>query len=232
MIMRAACGIHCGDLNAALETYDLMSRWGQKQGSFAICCWVVGPYFPKKPFDMIYCRYPNDELFFWKSKLVFGKWLWGDFVGKHFSILTISPRKFFTHATPTLFNAGTPHPQMSSCFLLKMQGDSIDGIYDTLKQCAVISKSAGGIGVAATWLRSRRRDVVLNQGLPVCWGNSQLKASPTEVSNIRASGSYIRGTNGWSNGLVPMLRNFNETARYVDQGPGFVNSMLYYMNMY
>eukprot|EP00438_Fugacium_kawagutii_P034023 Skav222209 [mRNA] locus=scaffold552:32351:50489:+ [translate_table: standard] len=122
MIMRAACGIHCGDLAATLETYDLMSR------------------------------------------------------------------KFFTHATPTLFNAGTPHPQMSSCFLLKMQGDSIDGIYDTLKQCAVISKSAGGIGVA--------------------------------VSNIRASGSYIRGTNGHSNGLVPMLRNFNETARYVDQGGG------------
>ncbi|CAK9045074.1 unnamed protein product [Durusdinium trenchii] len=94
-------------------------------------------------------------------------------------------RKFFTHATPTLFNAGTPKPQMSSCFLLKMKSDSIDGIYDTLKQCAVISKSAGGIGVA--------------------------------VSNIRASGSYIRGTNGQSNGLVPMLKNFNETARYVDQ---------------
>ncbi|CAK8987050.1 Ribonucleoside-diphosphate reductase large subunit (Ribonucleotide reductase R1 subunit) [Durusdinium trenchii] len=122
LIMRAACGIHCGDLKATLETYELMSR------------------------------------------------------------------KYFTHATPTLFNAGTPYPQMSSCFLLKMQGDSIDGIYDTLKQCAVISKSAGGIGVA--------------------------------VSNIRASGSYIRGTNGTSNGLVPMLRNFNETARYVDQGGG------------
>ena len=112
LIMRAACGIHCGDLQAALETYDLMSR------------------------------------------------------------------RFFTHATPTLFNAGTPAPQMSSCFLLKMQGDSIEGIYDTLKQCALISKSAGGIGVA--------------------------------VSNIRASGSYIRGTNGHSNGLVPMLRNFND----------------------
>ena len=91
-------------------------------------------------------------------------------------------RKFFTHATPTLFNAGTPKPQMSSCFLLKMQNDSIEGIYDTLKQCASISKSAGGIGVA--------------------------------ISNVRASGSYIRGTNGHSNGLVPMLRNFNETARH------------------
>jgi len=122
MIMRAACGIHTGNLAAALETYDLMSR------------------------------------------------------------------RFFTHATPTLFNAGTPKPQMSSCFLLTAKDDSIEGIYDTLKMCALISKSAGGIGVA--------------------------------ISNVRASGSYIRGTNGYSNGLVPMLRNFNETARYVDQGGG------------
>jgi len=122
MIMRAACGIHAGNLESALETYNLMSK------------------------------------------------------------------RFFTHATPTLFNAGTPNPQMSSCFLLTMKGDDIEGIYDTLKQCALISKSAGGIGVA--------------------------------ISNIRASGSYIRGTNGYSNGLVPMLRNFNETARYVDQGGG------------
>merc|ERR1712176_387376 len=94
----------------------------------------------------------------------------------------------FTHATPTLFNAGTPRPQMSSCLLLTVQSDSIDGIYDTLKKCAMISKCAGGIGVA--------------------------------ISNVRAQGSYIRGTNGHSNGLVPMLRNFNETARYVDQGGG------------
>jgi len=122
MIMRVACGIHSGNVAAAIETYDLMSR------------------------------------------------------------------RFFTHATPTLFNAGTPTPQMSSCFLLTMKSDSIDGIYDTLKQCALISKSAGGIGVA--------------------------------ISNIRAKGSYVRGTNGYSNGLVPMLRNFNETARYVDQGGG------------
>merc|ERR1712137_1372447 len=119
---RVACGIHEGDLAAAKETYDLMSR------------------------------------------------------------------RTFTHATPTLFNAGTPCPQMSSCFLLTMQGDSVSGIYDTLKQCALISKCAGGIGVA--------------------------------ISNIRAQGSYIRGTNGYSNGLVPMLRNFNETVRYVDQGGG------------
>jgi len=122
MLMRVACGIHHGDVELALETYDLMSR------------------------------------------------------------------RQFTHATPTLFNAGTPTPQMSSCFLLKMQDDSICGIYDTLKQCALISKCAGGIGVA--------------------------------ISNIRASGAYIRGTNGYSNGLVPLLRNFNETARYVDQGGG------------
>jgi len=122
MIMRVACGIHCGDVASAIETYDLMSR------------------------------------------------------------------RLFTHATPTLFNAGTPTPQMSSCFLLTMKNDSIDGIYDTVLQCAKISKCAGGIGLA--------------------------------VSNVRANGSYIRGTNGHSNGLVPMLRVFNETARYVDQGGG------------
>jgi len=122
MLMRVACGIHCGDVPAAIETYDLMSR------------------------------------------------------------------RLFTHATPTLFNAGTPTPQMSSCFLLTIKDDSIEGIFDTLKQCANISKSAGGIGVA--------------------------------ISNVRAKGSYVRGTNGTSNGLVPMLRTFNETARYVDQGGG------------
>jgi len=122
MLMRVACGIHVGDVSAAIETYTLMSQ------------------------------------------------------------------RYFTHATPTLFNAGTPQPQMSSCFLLTAKSDSIEGIYDTLKRCALISKSAGGIGVA--------------------------------ISNIRAKGSYIRSTNGYSNGLVPMLRNFNETARYVDQGGG------------
>lgn len=97
-------------------------------------------------------------------------------------------KKFFTHATPTLFNAGTPKPQMSSCFLLTMRDDSIDGIYDTLKQTAKISQSAGGIGLS--------------------------------IHNVRATGSYIRGTNGTSNGIVPMLRVFNDTARYVDQGGG------------
>ena len=96
--------------------------------------------------------------------------------------------KWFTHATPTLFNAGTPKPQLSSCFLLTMKEDSIDGIYDTLKQCAKISQSAGGIGLS--------------------------------IHNVRGTGSYIKGTNGVSNGIIPMLRNFDMTARYVDQGGG------------
>ena len=97
-------------------------------------------------------------------------------------------KRYFTHATPTLFNSGTPKPQMSSCFLLAMKDDSIDGIYDTLKQTAKISQSAGGIGLS--------------------------------IHNVRATGSYISGTNGTSNGIVPMLRVFNDTARYVDQGGG------------
>jgi len=122
MLMRVAVGIHLNDLDAAIETYELMSK------------------------------------------------------------------KYFTHATPTLFNSGTPKPQMSSCFLLAMKDDSIDGIYDTLKQTAKISQSAGGIGLS--------------------------------IHNIRATGSYISGTNGTSNGIVPMLRVFNDTARYVDQGGG------------
>lgn len=95
-------------------------------------------------------------------------------------------QKYFTHGSPTLYNAGTPKPQMSSCFLVNMKDDSIDGIYDTLKSCALISKSAGGIGLS--------------------------------VHNIRATGSYIAGTNGTSNGIIPMLRVYNNTARYVDQG--------------
>lgn len=122
MLMRVSIGIHLNDLDAAKETYELMSK------------------------------------------------------------------KFFTHATPTLFNSGTPKPQMSSCFLLAMQDDSIDGIYDTLKQTAKISQSAGGIGLS--------------------------------IHNVRATGSYISGTNGTSNGIVPMLRVYNDTARYVDQGGG------------
>jgi len=122
MLMRVSVGIHQNNIDAAIETYNLMSeRW-------------------------------------------------------------------FTHATPTLFNSGTPKPQLSSCFLLQMQSDSIEGIYNTLKQTAQISQSAGGIGLS--------------------------------IHHIRATGSYIRGTNGTSNGIVPMLRVFNDTARYVDQGGG------------
>ena len=97
-------------------------------------------------------------------------------------------QKYFTHATPTLFNAGTPRPQLSSCYLLAMEDDSIDGIYNTLKECAKISKWAGGIGL--------------------------------HIHNIRGTGSHIRGTNGTSNGIIPMLQVFNKTARYVDQGGG------------
>ena len=93
--------------------------------------------------------------------------------------------KYFTHATPTLFNSGTKNNQLSSCFLLTMKEDSISGIFDTLKQCALISKSAGGIGLS--------------------------------IHDIRAKDSLIKGTNGISNGIVPMLKVFNETARYVDQ---------------
>ena len=112
----------------------------------------------------------------------------GQDVASSIETYNLMSAKWFTHASPTLFNSGTPRAQLSSCFLLTMKEDSIEGIYDTLKQCARISKCAGGIGLA--------------------------------VHNIRATGSYIRGTNGQSNGLVPMLRVFNNTARYVDQGGG------------
>jgi ribonucleoside-diphosphate reductase alpha chain len=105
-----------------------------------------------------------------------------------FETYNLMSQKIYTHATPTLFNAGTPRPQLSSCFLLAMKDDSIDGIYNTLKDCANISKFAGGIGL--------------------------------HIHNVRAAGSLIGGTNGTSNGIVPMLRNFNATARYVDQGGG------------
>ena len=112
----------------------------------------------------------------------------GEDIEKVVETYNLLSEKWFTHATPTLFNAGTPKPQLSSCFLLTMKDDSIDGIYDTLKQCAQISQSAGGIGLS--------------------------------IHNVRAKGSYIKGTGGVSNGVVPMLRNFDMTARYVDQGGG------------
>lgn len=116
----------------------------------------------------------------------------GDDVPRIIETYDLLSQRYFTHATPTLFNAGTPMPQMSSCFLLCVKEDSIDGIYDTLKSCAIISKYAGGLGLS--------------------------------IHNVRASQSYIRGTNGSSNGIVPMLRVFNNTARYVDQGGGKVRS--------
>ena len=109
----------------------------------------------------------------------------GDNIEKIKETYELMSQKYFTHATPTLFNAGTPHPQLSSCYLIAMENDSIEGIYNTLKDCALISKWAGGIGL--------------------------------HIHNIRASGSDIRGTNGSSNGIVPMLRVFNHTAKYVDQ---------------
>lgn len=112
----------------------------------------------------------------------------GEDIDSAIQTYNLMSEKWFTHATPTLFNAGTPKPQLSSCFLLSMQDDSIDGIYDTLKQCAKISQSAGGIGLS--------------------------------IHNVRGTGAYIKGTNGTSNGIVPMLRNFDMTARYVDQGGG------------
>lgn len=110
----------------------------------------------------------------------------GDDIERVIETYNMMSQRFFTHGSPTLFNAGTPNPQMSSCFLVAMKEDSIDGIYDTLKTCALISKSAGGIGL--------------------------------HIHNIRSTGAYIAGTNGTSNGIIPMVRVFNNTARYVDQG--------------
>ena len=114
--------------------------------------------------------------------------IWPHDLKKAFETYDYMSQKYFTHATPTLFNAGSPRQQLSSCFLLSMCDDSIAGIYKTLSDCAMISKYAGGIGL--------------------------------HISNIRARGSMIKGTNGQSNGIVPMLRVFNNTARYVDQGGG------------
>ena len=114
--------------------------------------------------------------------------LWGSDLNRAFETYDLMSQKFYTHATPTLFNSGTKRPQLSSCFLLAMKDDSIRGIYDTLQDCALISQYGGGIGL--------------------------------HMSNIRATGSLIRGTGGISNGIVPMLRVFNNTARYVDQGGG------------
>ncbi|KGK40671.1 ribonucleoside-diphosphate reductase large chain [Pichia kudriavzevii] len=110
----------------------------------------------------------------------------GDDIDSVIETYNLMSKRYFTHASPTLFNSGTPRNQMSSCFLVAMKDDSIEGIYDTLKECALISKTAGGIGL--------------------------------HIHNIRSTGSYIAGTNGTSNGIIPMIRVFNNTARYVDQG--------------
>ena len=118
----------------------------------------------------------------------------GSDLKRAFETYHLLSEKWFTHATPTLFNAGTPHPQLSSGFLLQIKEDSIEGIFDTLKQCAKISQTAGGIGLS--------------------------------IHNVRATGSYIRGTGGFSNGIVPMLRVFNNTARYIDQGGGKRNGVI------
>lgn len=112
--------------------------------------------------------------------------------------------RYFTHASPTLFNAGTPHPQLSSCFLICMKDDSIEGIYDTLKSCAMISKTAGGIGLNIHCIRATGFVLFIYP-------------SVTLVTELHAR-SYIAGTNGYSNGIVPMLRAYDATARYVDQG--------------
>ena len=137
-------------------------------------------------------RRHSPQFFYLNSKLgnpitcfFFSIGIHGDDIDGAIETYNMMSEKLFTHASPTLFNAATPRPQLSSCFLLTMSGDSIEDIYDTLKRCALISKSAGGIGL--------------------------------NVHCIRATGSYIAGTNGISNGLVPMLRVFNNTARYVDQ---------------
>ena len=134
-------------------------------------------------------RRHSTQFFLLNSKLnnlfFFSIGIHGDDIDGAIETYNMMSEKLFTHASPTLFNAATPRPQLSSCFLLTMSGDSIEDIYDTLKRCALISKSAGGIGL--------------------------------NVHCIRATGSYIAGTNGISNGLVPMLRVFNNTARYVDQ---------------
>ena len=142
-------------------------------------------------------------------------------------------QKYFTHATPTLFNAGTPRPQLSSCFLLAMKEDSIEGIYDTLKRCRVSVKSQLELFVEASTAceRAVARPTPSTRRVPR-FSTSFVIVSPRRcaciskyaggiglsVHNIRATDSYIRGSNGTSNGIVPMLRVYNDTARYVDQG--------------
>ena len=173
------------------EVYDVIAKYADKLDSTIIYNRDFGyDYFGFKTLERSYLLKINGKIAERPQHM-----LMRVAVGIHLNDLDsaietyeLMSKKYFTHATPTLFNSGTPKPQMSSCFLLAMKEDSIDGIYDTLKQTAKISQSAGGIGLS--------------------------------IHNIRATGSYIAGTNGTSNGIVPMLRVFNDTARYVDQGGG------------
>ena len=127
----------------------------------------------------------------------------GSDIDKVIETYNLMSERYFTHASPTLFNAGTPKPQLSSCFLVAMKNDSIEGIYDTLKNCAMISKTAGGIGLSIHCIRATGFVLFIFSSL------SMLR---------KVVRSYIAGTNGYSNGIVPMLRAFDATARYVDQG--------------
>jgi len=129
----------------------------------------------------------------------------GNDIDRVLETYNLMSERYFTHASPTLFNAGTPHPQLSSCFLVCMKDDSIEGIYDTLKTCAMISKTAGGIGLNIHCIRATG------------YVNSVLFI-PLRSLTIKKFSSYIAGTNGYSNGIVPMLRAYDATARYVDQG--------------
>ena len=127
----------------------------------------------------------------------------GDDIERVIETYDLMSERYFTHASPTLFNAGTPSPQLSSCFLVCMKDDSIEGIYDTLKNCAMISKTAGGIGLNIHCIRAT--------------GYVPMSIIIAKLVNSFFS-SYIAGTNGYSNGIVPMLRAYDATARYVDQG--------------
>lgn len=173
------------------ELYEVVQKW--KDELNAMCDYerdYLIDYFGFKTLDRAYLMKINKETVeraqhMW-MRVAIG--IHGDNLDRIKETYDYMSQKYFTHATPTLFNAGTPHPQLSSCYLIAMESDSINGIYNTLKDCAMISKWAGGIGL--------------------------------HIHNIRASGSHIRGTNGSSNGIVPMLRVFNNTAKYVDQGGG------------
>jgi len=170
------------------ELYEVVQKW--KGELDAMCDYdrdYLIDYFGFKTLERAYLMKINKETVeraqhMW-LRVAIG--IHGDNLDKIKETYDCMSLKYFTHATPTLFNAGTPHPQLSSCYLIAMESDSINGIYNTLKDCAMISKWAGGIGL--------------------------------HIHNIRASGSHIRGTNGSSNGIVPMLRVFNNTAKYVDQ---------------